>query len=127
MKMKMAKIVFGLLLLSGLSVGLAANAQAQSASMIANFKVGAVSVTSTGNVSATTDGGFQSLTGPLLSCGAVNFHTNAAGVANSDAVKDRMLNVLLAAQLSGRKVMGTIVRTAAGVCFLEQVNVVNIF
>jgi hypothetical protein len=93
----------------------------------ASFKVATVVVDRGGLAFVQAEGGITSLTGTVISCTTIAFHKTANGTANSDAVKDRITNVLLSAQLSGRRVMGSISKDPSNQCVLEQVTVTNAF
>lgn len=95
----------------------------------ATFKVGNVTVDKAGQAFTTPDGTIQQLGATVFSCTQILFHKAANGTANSDATKDRIANVLLSAQLSGRRVMATLTKdpAIANLCILDQVAVTNAF
>ncbi len=128
----MRKQIFAIstLLAATLFSSVAATSHAQSIALPnVSFKVQGVVVDKTGQAWVQSEGAVQPLTGTAFTCTQMLFHKAANGTANSDAAKDRFANVLLSAQLSGRRVLATITKdpTIANLCILDQVLVGNLF
>lgn len=108
---------------------LAPQSRAQVVTTAVNMRVGMLSVYGTGALFVAPEPGtFKTTTGdaaPSCMGGMLNFAQNSAGTAYSDVNRDRLLQVLTAAQLSGRTIQVSVSRNAFNQCFIEGVSMTN--
>jgi hypothetical protein len=96
---------------------------------IGTFKIGTVIAANTGELTVVSDqsGISWNISGTAACTGAIQFHVNANGVANPEGTKDRLLNLFMAAQLSGRKVTVAMQRNSNNNCFVNLVFLTNAY